>query len=105
MAAQSKLKKAEQDFLDSLRDSLDDAEKLLREAADASGEKATQLREQAMRSLSRTRDGLSETHDALYAHGKEAACAANEYIHERPWQAIGAAGLAGLVIGMLISRQ
>src|SRR5699024_846394 len=99
------LKTAEQDFIDSLRGSLDDAEKLLREAAEASGDKAAELREKAVNSLNSTREGLSEAQDVMLERGRRAACGATNYVHEQPWHAIGAASLAGLVIGMLISRR
>ncbi|GAB2916614.1 DUF883 family protein [Paralcaligenes sp. KSB-10] len=96
---------SEDQFIESVKDSLDDAEKLLREAADATGDKAAELRERAMRSLRRTRETLYETQDALLTRGRHAARATDDYVHDNPWQAIGIAGLTGLLVGMLISRR
>ena len=95
----------EDEFIDSVKESLDDAEKLLREAADATGDKAIELRERAMKSLRRTREALYDTQDALVARGRLAARATDDYVHDNPWQAIGVAGLTGLLVGMLISRR
>lgn len=95
----------EEEFIDSVKDSLDDAEKLLREAADATGDKAAELRERAMKSLRRTREALYDTQDAIVARGRRAARATDDYVHDNPWQAIGVAGLTGLLVGMLISRR
>ena len=95
----------EEEFIDSVKDSLDDAEKLLREAADATGDKAAELRERAMKSLRRTREALYDTQDAILARGRRAARATDDYVHDNPWQAIGIAGLTGLLVGMLISRR
>lgn len=95
----------EEEFIDSVKDSLDDAEKLLREAADATGDKAIELRERAMKSLRRTREALYDTQDAIVARGRRAARATDDYVHDNPWQAIGVAGLTGLLVGMLISRR
>jgi len=99
------LQAKEDHFIDSVKESLDDAEKLLREAADASGEKASELRERAMESLRRTRVALYDTQDALLAKGRQAARATDDYVHDNPWQAIGVVGLTGLLVGMLISRR
>ena len=36
---------------------------------------------------------------------KEAARATDEYVHEHPWQAVGAAAGIGFLLGMLIARR
>lgn len=95
----------EEQFIDSVKTSLDDAEKLLREAAESTGDKAAELRENAMRSLRRTREALYDTQDALMERGRRAARVTDDYVHDNPWQAIGMAGLAGLVIGALMCRR
>ncbi|OWT61848.1 DUF883 family protein [Candidimonas nitroreducens] len=96
---------AEDQFIESVKNSLDDAEKLLREAADATGDKAAELRDKALRSLRRTREALYDTQDALLLRGRQAVHATDDYVHDNPWQAIGVAGLTGLLVGMLISRR
>lgn len=95
----------EGEFIDNVKDSLDDAEKLLREAAEATGEKASELRERAIKSLRRTREALYDAQDALLDKGRRAARVTDDYVHDNPWQAIGVAGLTGLLLGMLISRR
>lgn len=100
-----KARSPEEKFIESVRQSLDDAEQLLREAAEATGDKAAELRESAMRSLDRTREGLTEAQDVLVEHSRRAARATDEYVHDNPWQAIGAAGLIGLLIGALMCRR
>ncbi|HEY9460604.1 MAG TPA: DUF883 family protein, partial [Paralcaligenes sp.] len=80
------------EFIEGVKASLDDAEKLLREAAETTGDKAAELRESAMRSLRRTREALYDTQDALLAQGRKAARVTDDYVHDNPWQAIGLAG-------------
>ena len=36
---------------------------------------------------------------------KAAARATDDYVHDHPWRAVGIGALAGLVVGMLISRR
>lgn len=105
MAARKQVQKTEDDFIENVKTSLDDAEKLLREAAEATGDKADELRESALRSLRRTRDSLHDAQDALVEKGRQAARATDDYVHDNPWQAIGLAGVAGLLLGVLITRR
>jgi ElaB/YqjD/DUF883 family membrane-anchored ribosome-binding protein len=95
----------EEEFIATVKESLDTAEQLLREAADATGEKAAELRENAMRSLRRTREALYQTQDVVLERGRYAARVTDDYVHDNPWQAIGVAGLTGLLLGMLMSRR
>ena len=92
-------------FINSVKNSLDDAEGLLREAASASGEQAVELRERALASLRRTREALYDVQDEVRARGRRAARATDDYVHDNPWQSIGIAGLAGLLVGVLIARR
>lgn len=96
---------ANEKLIDSVKTSLNDAESLLREAAASSGDKATELRDRAMASLKRTREALYEAQDAVLERGRKAARATDDYVHDNPWQAIGIAGVTGLLLGLLISRR
>jgi ElaB/YqjD/DUF883 family membrane-anchored ribosome-binding protein len=95
----------EEQLIANLKENLDTAERLLREAADATGDKAVELRESAMRSLRRTREALYQTQDVVLERGRYAARVTDDYVHDNPWQAIGVAGLTGLLLGMLMCRR
>lgn len=95
----------QEDFMEEVKSSLDDAERLMREAAEATGDKATEMREAAMRSLRQTREIMQDTQDAIVESGRQAAKATDHYVHDNPWQAIGVAGIVGLLFGMLVSRK
>jgi len=47
---------------------------------------------------------LDAQHDAVQ-RAKDAATATDDYVHARPWQAIGAAAAIGLALGVLIGRR
>src|SRR5690606_28091324 len=95
----------EEEFVQQLKHSLDEAERMLQQAAEATGEKAEELRDSAMRSLRRTREHLYSTQDELIAQGRRAMRATDDYVHDNPWRAIGMAGLVGVLIGALICRR
>jgi ElaB/YqjD/DUF883 family membrane-anchored ribosome-binding protein len=96
---------AEEAFIESIKDSLDDIEKMMRDAADATGDRATELRESALRSLRRTRETLYDTQDELLARGRKAVRVTDDYVHDNPWQAITVAGVVGVLVGALIGRR
>lgn len=91
--------------LDMLKASVDDAEALLREAAGATGDRAAELRERALQSLRATRETLHETQDIVLEQGRRAARATDDYVHDNPWQAVAAAGLAGLLLGLVLAGR
>ncbi|HEY9280051.1 MAG TPA: DUF883 family protein [Eoetvoesiella sp.] len=105
MVSKHNIRDNEEQIMESVKGSLDEAEKLLREAAEATGDKAAELRERAMTSLRHTRETLYDTQDALLEKGRKAARCTDDYVHDNPWQAIGVAGLTGLLLGMLICRR
>ena len=82
-----------------------DAEELLRATASTAGEKVAIARERVQDSLHQAKVKLAEAEDAIVLKGKQAARAADEYVHENPWRAVGAAAGVGLIIGLLIGRR
>jgi ElaB/YqjD/DUF883 family membrane-anchored ribosome-binding protein len=78
-----------------------EAESLLRATAEQGGAGSAELRAKAQATLERARRGLQE----LQASAVEKAKAADAYVHEKPWQAIGVAAGIGLLLGMLIARR
>lgn len=82
-----------------------DAEELLRATASQAGEKVSAARERIQASLASARIKLTEAERAALEKAKEAAKEADEYVHEHPWQAVGIAAAAGLVLGLLIGRR
>jgi len=82
-----------------------DAEELLRATAAQAGEKVSAARERIQASLATAKVKLTEAERALLEKTKLAAKATDQYVHENPWRAVGIAAVAGLVLGVLISRR
>jgi ElaB/YqjD/DUF883 family membrane-anchored ribosome-binding protein len=82
-----------------------DAEELLRATASQAGDKVAAARERIQASLATAKVKLSDAEQALLEKSKLAAKATDEYVRENPWQAVGVAAVAGLVLGVLISRR
>jgi len=92
-------------LIEDLKNSLDQAEKFLREAAEATGDKASDLRSRALEALDRGRAELADTQASLVEQGRKVAHDTDEYVQANPWKAVGIAGVAGLLLGALLSRR
>jgi ElaB/YqjD/DUF883 family membrane-anchored ribosome-binding protein len=82
-----------------------DAEELLRATASQAGEKVAVARERIQASLASAKLKANEAERALLDKTKEAAKVTDDYVRENPWQAVGIAAVAGMVLGILISRR
>ena len=82
-----------------------DVEALIKATANQGGDAVVNLRAKAEESLAAAKVKLGEAQDALVEKGKIAAQATDDYVHEKPWHAVGIAAGVGLVVGLLIGRR
>ena len=88
-----------------MRNVISDAEDLLRATATQAGEKIAVARERIQDSLHQAKVKLAEAEALVRERATQAARYTDEYVHENPWRAIGAAAGIGLLLGLLISRR
>ena len=81
-----------------------DTEKLLADTANLAGDQADALREQIHDRLMQARETLQLTQDSVRQRGQTALGSAEQYVQDKPWQAIGIAAGVGLLIGLLAKR-
>ncbi len=82
-----------------------DAEALLKATANQGGEKLAEVRARAEESLRVVKARMDDAQEALLIKTRAAAKATDEYVHENPWNAVGAAAAIGLLIGFLLGRR
>lgn len=92
-------------LLEDLQTVVRDADALLRATSAQTGEKIQEIRARAEQSLKQARVRLAEVETVAVERAKQAAGAADEYVRENPWQAIGVAAGVGLLLGLLVSRR
>ena len=78
---------------------------MLTQAANATGDKAAELRARALEQLKALRERLHEVHSNAMDKGKAAATATDDFVHDHPWRSILAAASLGVVVGLLIGRR
>jgi ElaB/YqjD/DUF883 family membrane-anchored ribosome-binding protein len=82
-----------------------DAQALFDEATAAGGAKAEELRAQGMKMLDHAIAAAHDLQETALRKGRKIAHDTDEYVHDNPWRAIGIAGVAGLLIGMLVAKR
>lgn len=82
-----------------------DSEDLLKAAATVSGEGLAAARVKFEDKVSRAKTALAEASQPMLEKTRETAAAANGYVREHPWSAIGAAVAVGLLVGFLAARR
>jgi len=88
-------------LIDDFNAVVEDGEKLLRALAQSGAEKGSALRASAEQNLAVARERLKELQGDAVERTRAAAKYTDEYVHENPWQSIGAVAIVGALIGFI----
>ena len=94
-----------QSLVGDLKRVMADAEALLSATASGAGEEMNELRFRLQSTLSQAKHNLLDVQDAVVHKAKAAAHVTDDYVHDHPWKAIGAAAGVGLLLGLVIGRR
>ncbi|ALS63280.1 hypothetical protein AT302_14190 [Pandoraea norimbergensis] len=92
-------------FMTDIKTVLADAEDLLKQAANTTGERASELSDKALALLKQAKEKASDVQVVVVEKSKQAARVTDDYVHDHPWQAVGIAAGIGVVIGLLLNRK
>src|SRR5215213_1631077 len=84
---------------------ISDAEELLKVTAGQVGDKAAEMRMRMQARMEQAKADLVMVQDMAIGRAKNAGKAADVYVHEQPWTAVGIGVGVGFLLGMLISRR
>ncbi len=96
---------SQEKLVSDIRAVISDAEDILKATADQTGEKIANLRVRIQDRLLGARIRLDAAEAALIDKTRAAARAADDYVHESPWQAVGIGAGVGFVLGLLLARR
>ena len=82
-----------------------DADEIVKSMAGASGEKLADLGEKLRAKLRVAKEKIADAQYAVADKAKAAARATDDYVHDNPRQAVGAAAAVGFVLGLLVNRR
>lgn len=92
-------------LLEDLRLLVSDAEELLKATAGQAGEKINGARTRTEESVRAAKARIADAGHVAVEHGREAAKAADDYVRDNPWAAVGIAAGVGILIGVLLNRK
>ena len=82
-----------------------DVQDLLRRVAHVADPEIARLRTKVGRALTSAKRVLADGTDQVQRQAKNAMTAGDGYVREQPWQAVGIAAAAGLLVGFLVARR
>ena len=88
-----------------VRNLIADVEDLLRGVSNVGDADVARLRARVGATVAEAKAALLEGTADLRTQASDAAAVADDYVHERPWAAIGIAAAVGLAIGLLAGRR
>ena len=90
---------------DELGAAVSEARNLLNQAESEVGERAHQLRGELESSMHRAKARLISLEKQAVGQVQDMAHKTDDLVHDRPWQAVGVALVAGVVLGLLMNRR
>jgi ElaB/YqjD/DUF883 family membrane-anchored ribosome-binding protein len=84
---------------------VNDTEELVKATASETGEKVVELRNRVQDAVTNIKPQLAKLETVVVDKAKTTVTAAETYLHENPWAAVGVSAGIGLVIGLLIGRR
>jgi ElaB/YqjD/DUF883 family membrane-anchored ribosome-binding protein len=82
-----------------------DVEELMARIADLKDADVERVRGKVQRAVDATKQSLADSTLNLRRRAQAAASSADDYVRDRPWQAVGVAALVGAVVGILATRR
>jgi ElaB/YqjD/DUF883 family membrane-anchored ribosome-binding protein len=82
-----------------------DVQDLLGRVAHVADPEVIRLRAKVTDALSTAKATIARGSDSVQRSARDAMNAGDSYVHEQPWQAIGIAAAAGLLVGFLVARR
>jgi ElaB/YqjD/DUF883 family membrane-anchored ribosome-binding protein len=100
------LNQAHQDKLNAdLQQVIHDAEEVLKVMAGQTGQEAEKLRSRMESRLQQARQDVKRLQLQATEQVRHACRSTDEFVHDHPWAAAGAAAGLGLLMGMLVTRR
>lgn len=98
------LQNAQEALLNEFQTLMADTERLFNHTKEVAGNQSEELRESIEHNLNRAREILQERHQQWSEQSSELKERAEAYVQEKPWQSLGIAAGAGLLLGLILRR-
>lgn len=105
ISAGNEIKDASIDISKEFKNFVSDIESLLKETASLSGEDLDKAKARINDRISLAKTTLGEAHRSLIQQARYTAECTNQYVHEKPWTALGAGVAISFLVGLLVARR
>lgn len=105
MAVSKKTEKTQQALIDELKKAVSEAETMLKDVADKGETEVELIQDKVNAILQKATASFNDFEQNVRAQSREAVEKTDTYVRDNPWQAIGVAGVAGLLLGVIIGRR
>jgi ElaB/YqjD/DUF883 family membrane-anchored ribosome-binding protein len=85
---------------DEMRAFLADVEDLVKKVANVGDADVTRLRNRVSGAIGDVRQTIGDTTESLRERARMAVTVTDDYVHDRPWTAIGLAAAIGIIVGV-----
>jgi ElaB/YqjD/DUF883 family membrane-anchored ribosome-binding protein len=90
---------------DEVQNLIADVEDLIGRVGDAADPELRRLKSKVAAAVKSTKSSLADGAELVQRQARETFEIGDRYVHNRPWEAIGIAAIAGLAVGFLASRR
>ena len=88
-----------------VNDLIADVEELVGRVSEAADPEIARLRTKVEQAVSLAKKSLTQGAEHMQRKARAAMDAGDRYVRDQPWQALGIAALAGLVLGFVVARR
>jgi ElaB/YqjD/DUF883 family membrane-anchored ribosome-binding protein len=88
-----------------IRNLIADVEDLVARIANLKDADVARVRSRVLKAVDAAKEGLAVRTDSLRRQAREVVVTADDYVHDRPWAAVGIAAVVGAVVGILAARR
>lgn len=92
-------------LIDDIRSVVADADDLLQKARTSSAEGYSAVRMELEDRLSNSIVRLQEIQEELKSRARQTVRATDNYVHDNPWKSMGYVAVAGVILGLFLTRR
>jgi ElaB/YqjD/DUF883 family membrane-anchored ribosome-binding protein len=82
-----------------------DMEDLVKQTASVTGEDFIRVKEELGQRISAAKKSIEDMGGAVTQEAYKGAVATNAYVHDKPWQVIGASAAVAFLLGFVLARR
>ena len=105
VAKASTIDKAQTSISNEFHNFIADIEDLVKQTTSLTGKDLEHAKDQLADRIASAKASVEDVGNDILDQARKSVTATNEYVHEQPWNAIGAGAFVGVLFGFLLARR